>query len=208
MKKTVKLPKKKRMDIFLQMTKTYSKVFKNHPLGFDSEKNAYGVEIIPELRQKSAEFKVELKEKGDKSKSKFHVILTMVNEASLTELMSALRAPLAHRDKPQFIMQMLEVMCQHTSSVRYERVGRNSFYSVDGEFDKPYYIGGGKTCILGFFASLKPAAWKDGSLLLNVDHRPYLTKARWPSMAYGGRILFHFPMEIRGNKHEQELERK
>lgn len=167
-KEAVQLPKRKRMNIFLEMIKAHNEVFKDFALGFDSEKNAYSVKLIPKLKKKPAEFKVELTD-GDKKKD-FYVTMKKANAGSLKELMMAIKAKPSDREiLPQFIMQMLEVMSQHNSSIRYERVGRNSFYSMDGAFGHPYDIGGGKDAVVGFFASLRPAAWKNGSLLLNVD---------------------------------------
>lgn len=64
---------------------------------------------------------------------------------------------------------MLEVLFGHNSSIKFEKVGRNSFFPLDGEFGQPFNIGGGKEGVTGFFSSLRPAAWKDGSLLLNID---------------------------------------
>lgn len=58
-----------------------------------------------------------------------------------------------------------------TPSLRYEKVGRNSFYSMSGEFGSPMDIGGGKDAMLGFFQSLRPVGWKQDSILLNVDGR-------------------------------------
>ncbi|XP_045608306.1 protein argonaute-2 [Procambarus clarkii] len=168
-KEIVPISKKRRMAIFMKMVTTNPDIFQNHPIGFDSEKNAYSVKVIPVLRKSSKEFAVDIKDDGEK-KREFFVTLTKVNTASLQEVFKVIRAPRERRENvPQFIFQMLEVMFQHTPSNRYERVGRNSFYSMDGAFGAPYDIGGGKDAVVGFFGSLRPAQWKNGSLLLNVD---------------------------------------
>ncbi|XP_045608324.2 protein argonaute-2 [Procambarus clarkii] len=168
-KEIVPISKKKRMAIFMEMVTTNPDIFQNHPIGFDSEKNAYSVKVIPVLRKSSKEFAVNIKFDGERNRQ-FFVTLTKVNTASLQEIFKAIRAPRERRENvPQFIFQMLEVMFQHNPSIRYERVGRNSFYSMDHAFGAPYDIGGGKNAVVGFFGSLRPAHWKNGSLLLNVD---------------------------------------
>ncbi|XP_042203325.1 protein argonaute-3-like [Homarus americanus] len=64
---------------------------------------------------------------------------------------------------------MVEVMFRHYRAIKYELVGRRNFYSAGGEFGTPYPIGCGKEGVTGFFGSMRPASWKDGSLLLNID---------------------------------------
>ena len=71
------------------------------------------------------------------------------------------------------VFQMLEVMFQHTPSTRYDRVGRNTFYSCVGEFGPQLPLGGGKEGTVGFFSSVRPVQWKDGSLLLNIDSESF-----------------------------------
>ncbi|XP_071529363.1 protein argonaute-2-like isoform X2 [Panulirus ornatus] len=163
------MPKKKRMKIFENMKKSYRQ-FKNFPLAFDSEKNAYSVNLIPKFKKKTGnKYEVDITQESGR-KEKFLVTLTVVNEASLHTLLSAIRGqPGQKRDVPQFIIQMVEVMFQHNLSIRYERVGRTSFFSMDGEFGASYDIGCGKEAMMGFFGSLRPASWKNGSLLLNID---------------------------------------
>lgn len=163
------MPKKKRMKIFENMKKSYRQ-FKNFPLAFDSEKNAYSVNLIPKFKKKTGnKYEVDITQESGR-KEKFLVTLTVVNEASLHTLLSAIRGqPGQKRDVPQFIIQMVEVMFQHNLGIRYERVGRTSFFSMDGEFGPSYDIGCGKEAMMGFFGSLRPASWKNGSLLLNID---------------------------------------
>lgn len=69
---------------------------------------------------------------------------------------------------PFFYLQMLEVIFHHNLCTRYERIGRNMFFS-QGDFGKSYNLGGGKEILSGLFGSLRPVAWKDNSMLLNVD---------------------------------------
>ena len=69
---------------------------------------------------------------------------------------------------------MLEVLFRHHRALNYYQVGTRCFFSKDDSIQNPYSIGYGKDCVLGFFASLKPAAWKDGSILLNLDSKKFI----------------------------------
>ncbi|KAG7176184.1 argonaute 2-like 2, partial [Homarus americanus] len=159
-----------RRAVFEDLKKTYPQVFQNFRVAFDSEKNAYSVNAIPQTKKKGGiEYEVNFKEEGDRT-TKFFVTLTKVNEGYLKDLFVAIRKPPEKReDVPQFIFQMIEVMFQHNPSLRYQRVGRNCFYPMGGEFGPSFDIGGGKEALMGFFGSLRPAAWKDGCILLNID---------------------------------------
>ncbi|KAB7506196.1 Protein argonaute-2 [Armadillidium nasatum] len=64
---------------------------------------------------------------------------------------------------------MIEVMFRHYRAKKYEQISNRNFFSIDEEFAKHHDIGGGKCGVTGFFGSLRPAAWKDGSILLNLD---------------------------------------
>ncbi|XP_037792075.1 protein argonaute-4-like [Penaeus monodon] len=169
--KDVHLPKKKKMLIFETMRTTYYRVFKNVGLAFDSEKNAYSINPNPQFEiDISTKFEVDISEESGKV-TKYSVKMEAVQRANLQEFMQALKHKPGEKQKiiPQKINQILEVMLGHNPSLQFVKVGRNNFFPMDGEFGKPYYIGGGKEAVTGFFSSLRPAAWKDGSLLLNVD---------------------------------------
>ncbi|KAG7159762.1 argonaute 2-like 10, partial [Homarus americanus] len=122
--KDANLPRKTKMEIFEKMKMIYEKDFKNYPLAYDSERNAYSIDL----------------EESDGKRTQYKISLMMV-----------------------------EVMFRHYRAIKYELVGRRNFYSAGGEFGTPYPIGCGKEGVTGFFGSMRPASWKDGSLLLNID---------------------------------------
>lgn len=66
---------------------------------------------------------------------------------------------------------MIEVMFRHYRAQKYLQISGRSFYSLDGDFARPHPIGGGKEGVTGFFGSLRPAAWKNASILLNLDSK-------------------------------------
>lgn len=167
----VALPKKKRMRIFEAVKTTYPHVFKGFAVAFDQEKNAYSVDTIPQLAKAGGQiYPVEVDEESGRT-TKFQVKITKVNQANVKELVQAIKVVQQgqRREMPSTIFQMLEVLFRHTPSTRFEKVGRCSFFPQHGEFGDSYDIGGGKQGVVGFFGSLRPAVWKDGSVLLNVD---------------------------------------
>lgn len=168
---TVQLPKKKRLLIFEAMKESYSMIFKNSVIGFDCEKNAYSVESIsPELDNKAGKvFEVNVSEDQGGKPKKFLVTMKIVNKENLSSLFTALRSTGAQRELPFSVMQMLEILFHQTPTVRFEKIGRNSFFSLGGEFGQSLDIGGGKEAMVGFFESLRPVGWKKDTILLNVD---------------------------------------
>ncbi|XP_064115910.1 protein argonaute-2-like [Macrobrachium nipponense] len=166
--KEVKIPKAKRMRIFEAMKEQHPNVFGQLYLGFDSEKNAYSVSSFNQIK-KGFKHKVTLKNQNTDRVDEYNVSLTVVNHAYLQELLAALRDTSGTSVFPQTIFQMLEVLFHHTPSVKYICIGRNTFFSCGGEFGPLTPLGGGKEGVVGFFSSLRPCAWKDGSMLLNLD---------------------------------------
>ncbi|CAL4066194.1 unnamed protein product, partial [Meganyctiphanes norvegica] len=163
----VSLPKKKRMIIFQTLMTAYPHVFKNYQLAFDQEKNAYCVDTIPQLSRAGGQtFPVDVPEESGRT-TQFQVKIIKVNQANLKELVKALKE--AKGEMPSTIFQMLEVMFRYTPSTRFQKVGRCNFFPQHGEFGPSYDIGGGKEGVVGFFGSLRPAVWKNGSILLNID---------------------------------------
>jgi len=157
--------------IFQKMKESYPHVFSKFQLAFDQEKNCYSVDTIPQLAKAGGQiYPVEMDEESGRTTT-FQVKVTKVNQANLKELVQALKVVKSgeKRELPSTIFQMLEVMFRHTPSTRFEKVGRCSFFPQHGEFGDSYDIGGGKQGVVGFFGSLRPAVWKDGSVLLNID---------------------------------------
>ncbi|KAK3860034.1 hypothetical protein Pcinc_033884 [Petrolisthes cinctipes] len=163
----VSLPKKKRMLIFEKMKESYPKIFNKAVIGFDREKNAYSVGSIPDIPKKGKVFEVNVTEEGSKPK-KFLVAMKMVNHEDLSTLYKVLQST-GPREVPLNILQMLEVLFHQSPTLKFEKVGRNSFYSMCGEFAPATDIGGGKEAMVGFFESLRPIGWKKDCILLNID---------------------------------------
>ncbi|XP_050701714.1 protein argonaute-2-like isoform X2 [Eriocheir sinensis] len=163
----VMLPKKKRMMIFQEMIKKFPKVFEGRVIGFDSEKNAYSTTTLFKENKTNPgkKFQVEIREY--EKPQKFMVTMKAVNREKLSSMMDAFKSGNSTITIPQTTIQMLEVIFHHNLSTRYEKIGRNMFFSQT-DFGKPYNLGGGKEILSGLFGSLRPA-WKDNSMLLNVD---------------------------------------
>ncbi|XP_042220895.1 protein argonaute-2-like isoform X2 [Homarus americanus] len=113
--------------------------------------------------------KIDLEE-SDGKRTQYKISLMVRHRANLQELTEALNCSAREQKTlPLNIFQMVEVMFRHYRAIKYELVGRRNFYSAGGEFGTPYPIGCGKEGVTGFFGSMRPASWKDGSLLLNID---------------------------------------
>lgn len=165
------LPRRMKMEIFEKMKKIYQHAFKKCPLAYDSEKNAYSVGLLPVFEKVKGrkEFEVDI-EDFDGKMTRFTMSLMVKNTANLEELMEALHYTGGRQKSlPTSLFQMIEVMFRHYRAIKYELVGRRNFFPTSGEFGNPYPIGCGKVGVVGFFGSLRPASWKDGSLLLNLD---------------------------------------
>lgn len=65
--------------------------------------------------------------------------------------------------------KFLEVMFHYSRALKYKLVGRHHFYSFDRESGTSYPIGPNKEGTIGFFDSVRPSSWRNGSLLLNID---------------------------------------
>ncbi|XP_068244713.1 protein argonaute-2-like [Palaemon carinicauda] len=185
-----KIPKKKRMLIFEAMKAQYPKVFGQFQLGFDSERNAYSVSNIPQIK-KGCKYEVSLKNPDSERINKYAVSLSVVNQARLQDLLAALRSAPGTAVLPSNVFQMLEVMFNHCPTVKYDCVGRNSFFSCGGEFGPLTPLGGGKEGVVGFFSSLRPCAWKNGSMLLNVDIANKVYYKEQTVLEFMGEIGFH-----------------
>ncbi|KAB7497972.1 Protein argonaute-2, partial [Armadillidium nasatum] len=169
------LPRAKNMRIFEKMRESFPLVF-NFPMSYDCNKNAYSSKFFPQLKKATTyEVSLEPEEKktadGKKGNwNNFKITIQKVNEASLKELFDCMRyRPGKKHEMPTTIMQMIEVMFRHYRAKKYEQISNRNFFSIDEEFAKHHDIGGGKCGVTGFFGSLRPAAWKDGSILLNLD---------------------------------------
>ncbi|XP_042221669.1 protein argonaute-2-like [Homarus americanus] len=169
--KDANLPRKTKMEIFEKMKMIYEKDFKNYPLAYDSERNAYSVGVIPALQTPDCQSTYEIDlEESDGKRTQYKISLMVRHRANLQELTEALNCSAREQKTlPLNIFQMVEVMFRHYRAIKYELVGRRNFYSAGGEFGTPYPIGCGKEGVTGFFGSMRPASWKDGSLLLNID---------------------------------------
>ncbi|XP_045601550.2 protein argonaute-2 [Procambarus clarkii] len=166
-KQEINLPRRLKLDIFEKMKNNYAKVFKDYPLAFDSESNAYSSGVIPGVDGKCFEVQMEGR---DGAKQTFTVYITVKHQCYLHDLMKALNyTPGEHQVLPAASVQMMEVMFRHYRALKYELVGRRNFYPMGGEFGAPYPIGVAKQGVIGFFGSMRPASWKDGSMLLNID---------------------------------------
>ncbi|XP_076067271.1 protein argonaute-3-like [Oratosquilla oratoria] len=158
------LPKSKKMMVFNRMTQVHSQTFQKFPIAYDQEKCAYSVGCLP---TKGKTFEVTLEEGRPET---FTVILKVVGHAKLKELLQSLKYnPDNQTVIPANIFQMCEIMFRHNRAVRYEQVGRRCFFPIMPEFGQHTNIGGGKQGVVGFFSSLRPAQWKDGSVLLNIN---------------------------------------
>lgn len=60
-------------------------------------------------------------------------------------------------------------MFHYSRALKYKLVGRHHFYSFDRESGTSYPIGPNKEGTIGFFDSVRPSSWRNGSLLLNID---------------------------------------
>ncbi|XP_076050317.1 protein argonaute-2-like [Oratosquilla oratoria] len=164
-----RIPKTIKLDVFERMKKTHRETFEKHLVAYDREKSAYSVWPIPGITEEEAVFKVRL-DVGSNSSS-FTVAMKEVARARLKDLMDTLRCrPGAQQKMPSHIYMMLEIMFRHYLGVRYIQIGARCFFPHErDEFGRHADLTMGKQGLVGFFSSLRPAAWKDGSVLLNID---------------------------------------
>lgn len=162
------ISKAKKMKIFETLKEENKQLFKKYRLAYDGMKSGVSVGVIPQLRDAML-FKVHVTNESGRT-NLYHVTLKVVNKANLIDLYRSLRVrPGERKEFPTTIFQLIEIMFRHTSTNRYLSLGQNSFFSMGTEFGGPESLGSGMHGKQGFFASLRPAQWKDGSLLLNVD---------------------------------------
>lgn len=166
----VELTKNKRLMIYETLKKTYGPVFKKAVIAYDSEKNAYGVDsVLPESEEGTPTvFEVSVADRGSGRKI-YHVSMKIVKTENLQELFTALQDTTCHRKLPLNILNILEALFNYSPTLSFEKVGRNSFFALDGELGYSMDIGWGKEIQFGFFESLRPVGWKKNHLLLNVD---------------------------------------
>ncbi|XP_068243628.1 protein argonaute-3-like [Palaemon carinicauda] len=162
-------------EVFEEFKNKNHEFFQKYKIGYDGMKSAVSVGVIPQLKD-GAVYKVSLSTGGVGSRRKpliYNVILKVVNKRSLSELQSFLRASQrgVRKDEPANVLQLIEIMFRHTPCTEFLLIGQNSFFSKDSRdpFSEVMSIGGDKVAQRGFFASLRPASWKDASLLMNVD---------------------------------------
>ncbi|CAL4108306.1 unnamed protein product, partial [Meganyctiphanes norvegica] len=162
--------KRKRMEIFETMKKSIPAVFNKSALAYDSRNNAVGSPDNPALSNRDGtQWEVEVNGVNNRKK-KYLVVLTPVNRHTLKEVMDELKgASTQPAELTLTATQMMDIMFRHNSSIKYLQYGRNLFFPTTGEFGRPTDTGEGMESVVGFFGSLRPAQWKNGSLLLNVD---------------------------------------
>ncbi|XP_064115505.1 protein argonaute-3-like isoform X1 [Macrobrachium nipponense] len=158
-------------EIFEAFKNKNHEFFNKYKIGYDGMKSAVSVGVIPQLKDGTV-YKVSLATGGRKSLN-YHVIFKVVNKRSLSELKTFLQSSRrgVQKDAPATVFQLIEIMFRYTPLAEYISVGQNSFFSKDARdpFSEVTSISGDKIAQRGFFASLRPAAWKNASLLLNVD---------------------------------------
>ncbi|XP_066969095.1 protein argonaute-2-like [Macrobrachium rosenbergii] len=165
------ISKTKKLEIFEAFKNKNPEFFSRYKIGYDGMKSAVSVGVIPQLKD-GAVYKVSLATGGRKPLN-YQVIFKVVNKRSLSELNTFLQSSQhgVRKDAPATVFQLIEIMFRYTPLAEFISVGQNSFFSKDNRdpFSEVTSISGDKIAQRGFFASLRPAAWKNASLLLNVD---------------------------------------
>ncbi|CAL4141069.1 unnamed protein product, partial [Meganyctiphanes norvegica] len=162
--------------------KIFSSVMEKLPeeyrhMGYDSEMSAFTEKALPsDLLDKTNDCLHTVKHDNGRKKT-YKVILKLVNHETLRKLFDAMKSGRSIMNTPTTsVLQMLEVMFRHSNFNHHIMVGLNSFLPLYDIYSKPKYISPTKRCVLGFFASLRPAVWKDiPKILLNFDitHRAF-----------------------------------
>ncbi|KAK3868723.1 hypothetical protein Pcinc_009930 [Petrolisthes cinctipes] len=187
----VQLSKNKQQLIFENMRQSYPRVFENAFIAFDGERNAYSVESVSPVFEKDTPKVLEVSVADGRSRTKkFLVSMKMVNMENLHTLLKALQDTSSHRKLPLNIMHMLEVLLHYSPTLSFEKIGRNSFFGLNGELSPSMDIGGGKEIMVGFFESLRPVGWKKNNIFLNIDvaHAAY----------YKDQSVLNFMVEVLG----------
>uniref|UniRef100_A0A0P4W9L5 Uncharacterized protein n=1 Tax=Scylla olivacea TaxID=85551 RepID=A0A0P4W9L5_SCYOL len=162
--------RKQKLEIFELMKKAHPRVFDSHPVAFDSDKKAYGVGVISDVgnsEQQSASYVVS--KMNENCHEKWRVTMALKEELHLGDLLEVLYSTPGQHSFPPKIIQFLEVMFHHSRALKYKLVGHRHFYSFDRESGTAYPIGSNKEGAIGFFDSVRPSSWRNGSLLLNID---------------------------------------
>ncbi|XP_071942451.1 protein argonaute-2-like isoform X2 [Antedon mediterranea] len=158
-----KLPKKKLRDIFEEIQNTNRNIFAGGKCVFDGRKCVYSP---AELRFTGAQVDLNVEKKYEGSNTlKAKVTLKKVATIDLHDLHQYLSGKLNFT--PYVALQAMDVIMRYYPSMRFTPVGRSLFCEPRQNDD--FNLGGGLELHKGFFQSMRPAAWKDYKMSVNID---------------------------------------
>ena len=181
------LPKKLCEQVVQQYISDYENVvFKQCSAAYDSRKNIYTSEkipesIIPPRTRKS--FEVQYRKPGGNGTEAFEVKLRFAQEIPLENISKALKGK---EELDLVAIQALDIVLMHGFKMNdaYTSVGRNFFLKQQKQAKE---LGVGREIWFGFHQSLRPC---EGTMMLNIDVAATTFYKGQPLVTYASQILF------------------
>lgn len=176
-----RFPKQNRGEYFVPLWRKKRNLFKNANkedimMAYDGEASAYSCSNPVQFEcNKAVSYQFTFEDELEQRTKNYVIVIELVKRLPLHVLLDHVKKSTQMSSMPaqcSNIFQMLEVMFNYYSSVKYEVSARNRFFSQSNRiFGQNYAVSGIKEGVVGFFSSLRPVeGWKDaGVLMLNVD---------------------------------------